>query len=78
MFVGRPAGNTDRILDFSIAVSGSLFFVPSADFLDNLPPRPGIDATIDAGSGTPAPAAPDDPRPDHSLRIGSLRRSTPS
>jgi putative iron-dependent peroxidase len=78
MFVGRPAGNTDRILDFSIAVSGSLFFVPSADFLDNLPPRPGTDATIDADSSTPARAAPDDPRHDHSLRIGSLRRSTPS
>jgi putative iron-dependent peroxidase len=40
MFVGRPAGNTDRILDFSRAVTGSLFFVPTADFLDNLPPRP--------------------------------------
>jgi putative iron-dependent peroxidase len=78
MFVGRPAGNTDRILDFSIAVSGSLFFVPSADFLDNLPPRPGTDATIDADSSMPARAASDDPRPDHSLRIGSLRRSTPS
>jgi porphyrinogen peroxidase len=39
-FVGRPAGNTDRILEFSTAVTGSLFFVPTADFLDNLPPRP--------------------------------------
>ena len=34
MFVGRPPGNYDRLLDFSRAVSGSLFFVPSATFLD--------------------------------------------
>lgn len=36
MFVGRPPGNYDRILDFSRAVTGSLFFVPSATFLDNI------------------------------------------
>ena len=29
MFIGDPPGNTDRILDFSTAVTGSLFFVPS-------------------------------------------------
>ena len=36
MFVGRPPGNYDRLLDFSNAVTGSLFFVPSSTFLDNL------------------------------------------
>jgi porphyrinogen peroxidase len=36
MFVGKPPGNYDRLLDFSRAVSGSLFFVPSATFLENL------------------------------------------
>ena len=36
MFVGRPPGNYDRILDFSRAVSGSLFFAPSATFLENV------------------------------------------
>ena len=36
MFVGRPPGNYDRLLDFSRAVTGSLFFVPSATFLDNV------------------------------------------
>src|SRR5499427_935664 len=41
MFIGDPPGNTDRILDFSTAVTGSLFFVPSADFLDDLPDPPG-------------------------------------
>ncbi|MBO9731037.1 MAG: Dyp-type peroxidase [Chitinophaga sp.] len=34
MFVGDPAGNYDRILDFSTATTGSLFFVPSMDMLD--------------------------------------------
>ena len=36
MFIGRPPGNYDRLLDFSRAVSGSLFFAPSATFLENL------------------------------------------
>ncbi len=39
MFLGDPPGNYDRILDFSTAVTGTLFFVPTADFLDDLPPR---------------------------------------
>ena len=37
MFLGEPYGNYDRILDFSTAVTGSLFFVPTAAFLDDLP-----------------------------------------
>lgn len=36
MFVGRPEGNYDRILDFSTAVTGNLFFVPTQDFLDGI------------------------------------------
>jgi putative iron-dependent peroxidase len=38
MFVGRPAGNYDRLLDFSRAVTGNLFFVPSATFLEKVQP----------------------------------------
>jgi putative iron-dependent peroxidase len=34
MFIGNPPGNTDRILDFSTALTGTLFFVPTADFLE--------------------------------------------
>ena len=34
MFIGKPPGNHDRVLDFSKAVTGNLFFVPNADFLD--------------------------------------------
>jgi putative iron-dependent peroxidase len=36
MFVGRPPGNYDRLLDFSKPVTGSLFFAPSSTFLDNI------------------------------------------
>jgi len=36
MFIGRPPGNYDRLLDFSRAVTGNLFFVPTATFLENM------------------------------------------
>jgi putative iron-dependent peroxidase len=72
MFVGRPPGNYDRLLDFSVAKTGNLFFVPSATFLENV----GDDAPP-AGqelSDTPAPAAPQPPpKRDGSLGIGSLK-----
>ncbi len=43
MFVGNPPGNYDRLLDFSRAVTGTLFFVPSTTFFDNVgaPAAPG-------------------------------------
>ena len=36
MFVGRPPGDYDRLLDFSFPQTGSLFFVPSATFLEDV------------------------------------------
>jgi len=51
MFLGRPPGNTDRILDFSTAVTGGFFFAPSADFLDDLPGPPGGQAAADGSLG---------------------------
>jgi putative iron-dependent peroxidase len=71
MFVGSPPGTTDRILDFSTAVTGTLFFVPTSEFLDD-PPQPGAaaDASARAVSAAPDSAA---AVPDGSLRIGSLR-----
>ena len=36
MFIGDPVGNTDRLLDFSTPVTGTLFFVPSYDLLATL------------------------------------------
>ncbi len=38
MFVGDPPGNYDRLLDFSRATTGSLFFVPPATFLGSAGP----------------------------------------
>jgi putative iron-dependent peroxidase len=59
MFVGKPPGSYDRILDFSRAVTGTLFFVPSAEFLDDpTPPRRAEEAA-----------------PGESLGLGSLRPS---
>jgi putative iron-dependent peroxidase len=66
MFIGKPPGNYDRILDFSTAVTGNLFFVPTVDFLDD-PPSPAPAAT---------PLAEDVTVPsDGSLAIGSLKGS---
>jgi putative iron-dependent peroxidase len=74
MFVGRPPGNYDRLLDFSRPVTGTLFFVPSATFLDSVttdepsaapPPAPAADSTSQAGAGS-----------DGSLGIGSLKGET--
>jgi putative iron-dependent peroxidase len=36
MFIGRPPGNYDRLLDYSRAVTGNLFFAPSATFLESM------------------------------------------
>lgn len=36
MFIGNPVGNTDRLLDFSTAVTGTLFFAPSYELLGKL------------------------------------------
>ncbi|WP_319455091.1 MULTISPECIES: Dyp-type peroxidase [unclassified Mycobacterium] len=66
MFIGDPPGNTDRILDFSTAVTGTMFFTPTADFLDDPPPLPGDEAAA-ADSAPPAPAY------AGSLSIGSLK-----
>ncbi len=40
MFIGEPTGNYDRILDYSTALTGCLFFAPTADFLDDPPAAP--------------------------------------
>ena len=70
MFIGRPPGNYDRLLDFSRAVTGSLFFVPSADFLET-----GCEAgTAAAVREATAESSLSSPRQtDGSLRIGSLK-----
>ena len=78
MFIGRPPGNYDRILDFSTAVTGNLFFVPTSTFLDDVSPdqpartkpsgackSPTASTSVESTSGTRST--------DGSLRIGSLK-----
>ena len=72
MFVGKPPGNYDRLLDFSRAITGTLFFVPSATFLD------AVAARGPAPISTPTPQATNTETPrstlsDGSLGIGSLK-----
>jgi putative iron-dependent peroxidase len=64
MFVGDPPGNHDRILDFSLAVTGGLFFAPSGDFLEGIADPPSFSGQGGSGTG--------------SLNIGSLKRGNAS
>lgn len=76
MFIGRPPGNYDRLLDFSRAITGNLFFVPSATFLENVTADP---PAVEAPSAVPAavePARSLPRRSDGSLGIGSLKGDT--
>jgi putative iron-dependent peroxidase len=77
MFVGRPPGNYDRLLDFSRAVTGSLFFVPPATFLEYI--GAGEAVPWAAGLASKEPEVGDMSRsrpsaPDGSLGIGSLKK----
>ena len=79
MFVGRPPGNYDRLLDFSHAVTGTLFFVPSAGFLDNVAPQslsPSPSLGIETPKTSPASDTPSErsSSSDGSLGIGSLKK----
>jgi putative iron-dependent peroxidase len=76
MFVGRPPGNYDRLLDFSRAVTGSLFFVPTATFLEDVagdPPPVAMPSTTSDADLTPSVSREN----DGSLGIGSLKGDTP-
>jgi putative iron-dependent peroxidase len=79
MFIGRPPGNYDRILDFSTAVTGNLFFVPTATFLDSvssdqLAPAAASGAQNLAKASTPVQtSASPAPSKGGSLGIGSLK-----
>jgi len=66
MFIGDPPGSYDRILDFSTALTGNLFYIPTADFLED-PPAEAVVTSTTASAEQPS-------REDGSLKIGSLRR----
>lgn len=70
MFVGKPEGNYDRILDVSRAVTGGLYFIPSATLLETLADDPPEQSTGPEDAARPAEDR-GEPRPG--LEIGSLR-----
>jgi putative iron-dependent peroxidase len=73
MFIGRPPGNYDRLLDFSHPVTGSLFFVPTGTFLDNVTPDvPNVLESRETPT-TASVTAKIVAAPDSSLKIGSLK-----
>jgi len=66
MFIGRPEGNHDRLLDFSTAVTGTLFFVPSQPLLEALAdgnPLAGAGASSPPGRGGALPGGAPKARP---------------
>jgi putative iron-dependent peroxidase len=71
MFIGKPPGNYDRLLDFSRAVTGNLFFVPTATFLEGLSEAESGNALPASSAADSAPTAPG--ANDGSLHIGSLK-----
>src|SRR5579871_1737610 len=75
MFIGRPPGNYDRLLDFSRAVTGNLFFVPSATFLENVTEEPveSLAAPVAIETTSPSTSLSSPSVRDGSLGIGSLK-----
>jgi len=73
MFIGRPPGNYDRILNFSRAVTGNLFFVPSATFLEAVTPDEPAAAIPVSPPPAVEPAQTIPSMSDGSLGIGSLK-----
>lgn len=76
MFLGDPPGNTDRILDFSTAVTGGMFFAPTVDFLDDPPPLPGTPGTgrrVGSASEPTSENGSANGSENGSLSIGSLK-----
>jgi porphyrinogen peroxidase len=74
MFVGRPPGNYDRLLDFTHPVTGTNFFAPSLPVLASLAGPQAAAAAGDTGAVTPP--APVKAR-SGSLGIGSLKGVPP-
>ena len=79
MFVGRPPGNYDRLLDFSRAVTGNLFFAPSLTFLEAIgEDQPAVLAAPVVVNPLTAEGSLSSPRQrDGSLGIGSLKGEIP-
>ncbi len=73
MFIGRPPGNYDRLLNFSRAVTGGLFFVPSATFLEVVAEDQPVVTDPSAAPTVIEPCPSRRIENDGSLDIGSLK-----
>jgi porphyrinogen peroxidase len=73
MFVGRPPGNYDRLLDFSRAVTGNLFFVPSATFLETVTEDQPAVVAPSAAPASVETSLSSQSQNEGSLGIGSLK-----
>jgi len=74
MFCGTEDAAHDRILDFSTAITGHLFAVPTVDWLEDPPSADGDgahDKVADDGAGATHTSARN--APEGSLGVGSLR-----
>lgn len=75
MFIGNPPGTYDHLLDFSRAVTGSLFFVPTVTFLDDVDPEAQpVEAAVTNRPNVSEAALPNASPGDGSLGIGSLKK----
>ena len=79
MFIGRPPGNYDRLLDFSRAVTGNLFFAPSLTFLEGIgedqPAALAAPVVVNSPTVNGSHSAPR--QSNGSLGIGSLKGEIP-
>lgn len=80
MFLGNPRGNYDRILDFSTAVTGTLFYVPPAGLLEEIDSLAAASTSESEDESGATESAESDPTltstsasRDGSLGIGSLK-----
>lgn len=73
MFIGDPVGNYDRLLDFSTAVTGALFFIPSSGLLASLADRQAQAVSVGNQNNTEATVTTPHKNPDGSLHVGSLK-----
>lgn len=69
MFLGKPEGNYDRILDFSTAQTGCLFFCPPARLLE-------APESYAASSDAPVDTTEQSTTPSGSLGIGSMKEQS--
>ena len=72
MFVGEPEGSYDRLLDFSTAITGTTFFVPTMAMLESLAEPPADPAAATESASDEAPPSSE----SSSLGVGSLREQT--